>query len=545
MSKRMIGPFELGDKIGTGGMGVVYRAVYTKTGMSCAIKVLSPEVNDSPQVQARFEREIAILKKLQHPHIVRYYGGGKVGSQRFYAMELVTGGGLDSSLKKRGRLAWEEALELTMQVAKALEHAHTAGVIHRDLKPANLLMTADGQIKLTDFGIARDTTATALTAAGKTVGTYAYMAPEQIRGKPPVDRRTDLYALGCVLFEMLTGETPFDSDNAGELLVKHLQEEPPRVTSLNPQVPIFVEDMVFRLLEKEPEDRYFDALALQVALDEIREKMSRQASLVNESLAGTVTKTAGTNATRGDGSRAKKKKKKRDQSPIYERGWFLITALVLVVGGLGWQIQRAMYPSEETLFARAQAIMANEDPTHWVDAKNKYLPELLLRFPKGKYAAESQALLDKAEMYFAEQQARNRGSRAPRSEGERLFIEADRFEVFGDRISALEIYDSVIDLLSNRPEERVYVLLAERQRKKIMESGGEKQDRVNIIEEALARADEQANQGKVFDARMTWNNIVTLYATNQELQPLVQRARERLDETRLGKKSSDSESKDP
>jgi eukaryotic-like serine/threonine-protein kinase len=376
MSKRMIGPFELGDRLGAGGMGIVYRAVYTKTGVACAIKVLAPDVNDSPQVQLRFEREIAILKKLQHPHIVRYYGGGKFGTQRFYAMELVPGGSLEGVLKQRGRLPWEEALQLTRQIAEALEHAHAAGIIHRDLKPANLLIDPDGKVKLTDFGIARDTTATALTAAGKTVGTYAYMAPEQIRGKSPVDRRTDLYSLGCVLFEMLTGETPFDSDNAGELLVMHLQEEPSRVTSLVPDIPIWVEELVFRLLEKEPEERYYDALALQVAIDEVVMKISQQASIVGATMGGASTKTAAA----GENPLKKKRKKKRDKSPFFEKAWFLGSCLLLLIGGVVWALQP---PGEDALMAKAEALMASEDPAQWgPDAKNRYLPELLKRFPK-------------------------------------------------------------------------------------------------------------------------------------------------------------------
>lgn len=538
MSKRMIGPFELGDKLGTGGMGVVYRAVYTKTGIPCAIKVLTPDANDSPQIQLRFEREIAILKKLQHPHIVRYYGGGKVGSQRFYAMEIVQGGSLEGLLRKRGKLPWEEVLTLSRQIAEALEHAHTAGVIHRDLKPANLLVTPEGTVKLTDFGIARDTTATALTAAGKTVGTYAYMAPEQIRGKPPVDRRTDLYALGCVMFEMLAGEPPFDSDNAGELLVKHLQEDPPRVTSLNPDVPIWLEELIFRLLEKEPDDRIFDALALQVALDDVREKVSRQASLVGE--AGELsTKTAGVAGISGAAGGKKKKKKKREQTPIYERLWFLVGAFVLVVAFFGWQVQQAWYPSEAALFARAQALMSQSDQTQWVDAKNKYLPELLRRFPEGQYAAEAKTLLDTAEMYFAEQQARNLGLRAPKSEGQRLFLKAGEYVKLGDRVSALEIYESMIELLQNREEDRVYVMLAERERKSIIAAGGDRLDRLAIIEEALTRADKLADAGNVFDARTTWNSIVTLYADNQEFAPFVDRAREQLEATRRGRRAAE------
>jgi len=542
MSKRMIGPFELGDKIGTGGMGVVYRAIYTKTGMPCAIKVLAPDVNESPQVQQRFEREIAILKKLQHPHIVRYYGGGKVGTQRFYAMELVQGGSLEAVLKKRGRIPWEETLNITRQIAEALEHAHTAGVIHRDLKPANLLLTADGMVKLTDFGIARDTTATALTAAGKTVGTYAYMAPEQIRGKPPVDRRTDLYSLGCVLFEMLTGETPFESENAGELLVKHLQDDPPRVSSLTRDIPIWLEELVDRLLEKEPDERIYDALALQMAVDDVKAKVSRQASLVGATLAGEATKTAGVEGvTKLDATKKKKKKKKRDQVPFYENLWFLAVCLTLVIGVLGWQIQRALYPSERVLWSRAQALMAEKDPTRWVDAKNKYLPELLQRFPQGVHAAEAQQLLDKADIYFAEQQARNRGPRPAKSEGERLFLEAQKYLSGGieDRVSALEVYESMVELLADRPDERVYVLLARQKIAEITAAGGDKLDRVQIIEQALSRATAAADEGKVFEARTIWNSVVTLYADNQELQSFVEHAREQLEATRRGRRATE------
>uniref|UniRef100_A0A7C2K342 non-specific serine/threonine protein kinase n=1 Tax=Schlesneria paludicola TaxID=360056 RepID=A0A7C2K342_9PLAN len=530
MSKRMIGPFELGERLGAGGMGIVYRAVYTKTGVPCAIKVLSPEASDSPQVQQRFEREIAILKKLQHPHIVRYYGGGKVGSQRFYAMELVQGGSLESLLKERGRLPWEQSLAYTRQIAEALEHAHAAGIIHRDLKPANLLIDPEGKIKLTDFGIARDTTATALTAAGKTVGTYAYMAPEQIRGKPPVDRRTDLYSLGCVLFEMLTGETPFDSDNAGELLVMHLQEEPTRPTSLVHDIPIWVEDLVFRLLEKEPEERYYDALALQVAIDEVFAKVSQQASIVGATMGGASTKTAA--AGEANPLARKKRKKKKDKTPFYERAWFLGVCLLLLIGGVVWALQP---PGEDALMAKAEALMAQEDPTHWVDAKNEYLPELLRRFPDGRHAARAQELLDKAEMHFAVEQARNRGIRPPKSEGEKLFLEADKFERFGDRISALEIYDGMIRLLDKEPKERVYVLIAKREKAKIISEGGDKLDRQKILEDSLFRAEELRLKGNVFEARNTWNSIVALYRDNQELAPYVERAIQRLEETRPGK----------
>ena len=195
-------------------------------------------------------------------------------------MELVNGGSLDDKLRKQGKLSWEQTVDYATQIAKALEHAHNAGVIHRDLKPANLLLTGDGTLKLSDFGIARDTQQTALTQAGKTVGTMAYMAPEQITGKSPISRRTDLYALGCVIFQMLTGRTPFESETQPELLFKHIEEEPPHVREFNMDCPLWLDRLVQELLAKEPEERPFDALAVQVMLDDVRTKVMEQESVV-------------------------------------------------------------------------------------------------------------------------------------------------------------------------------------------------------------------------------------------------------------------------
>lgn len=534
MTKRTIGPFELGDKLGVGGMGVVYRATYTKTGIACAIKVLTPEANDSIQVQQRFEREIAILKKLQHPNIVRYYGGGKVGNQRFYAMEIVQGGSLEGYLKQKGKLPWQEALKFTRQIAEALEHAHTAGVIHRDLKPANLLLGPNNILKLTDFGIARDTTATALTAAGKTVGTYAYMAPEQIRGKPPVDRRTDLYSLGCVLYEMLTGQTPFDSENAGELLVQHLQDDPPRVTSIVRDCPIEVEEMVSRLMEKEPDERYFDALALQVAIDEVTEKISRQASLIGTVLGDQATMSVGAGGTTTvkDAAAKKKKKKKKDNAPFYEQVWFLATCLVLIAGVVAWSLMPA---SEAKLFASAEALMRTNDVYKMREAREKYLIPLLSRFPKGTHAVQAQEYLDVVDMQRIEDQARNRKGK-PKTEGEKFYMQAEKFQKYGDRVKALEIFQKMIVLLQDQPEEgdaekyrenQLWMRMAQKKVDEIKAEGGEMLDSEQVVRNKLREADEHFSNNKRIEAMKIWDSIVDLYADNDELSPYVEDAREK------------------
>lgn len=529
MTKRMIGPFEVGDRIGVGGMGIVYRATYTKNGAPVALKVLSPEVSDSEALQRRFEREISILKKLQHPNIVRYYGGGRFGAQRFYAMELIAGGSVEDYLKAKGKLPWEEALDFTMQIAKALEHAHEAGIVHRDLKPANLLLTKEHQIKLTDFGIARDTTATALTAAGKTVGTYAYMAPEQIRGKPPVDKKTDLYALGCVLFEMIAGETPFRSDNQGEMLMMHLQEDPPRITSLVPNCPIFVEDLIFHLLEKDPAERPYDALALQVEIEDVRSKISEQRSIAAETLAGTPSATAAGGKGADELKAAlgkKKKKKKRDTSPIYERTWFLATGLVLVLGFIIWHF---LPWSEDRLMAEAERLVKSEFAADHVRARDDYLKLMLTRYPQGRHAAQASSMIvdvDKRET-MAQMRARVKLGKPPANEAERQFLIAEKFLQFGDQVTAMRKFGAIVDLFKSKDDYRIYVMLSQDEIDKILAKSGP-ETLASFLNKRLKDADAARQAGRLSEAESIWTSIKTLYDDNAEATIHVAYARKRL-----------------
>jgi len=527
MSRQMIGPFQVEDRIGIGGMGIVYRAIYTKNGAPVALKILSPDVSDSESLQRRFEREISILKKLRHPNIVRYYGGGKFGSQRFYAMELIEGGSLEAYLKQKTRLPWEEALDITMQVARALQHAHEAGVIHRDLKPANLLKTTENVIKLTDFGIARDTTATAITAAGKTVGTYAYMAPEQIRGKPPVDKKTDMYAMGCVLFEMIAGETPFTSENQGEMLMQHLQEEPPRITSLVPDCPIFVEDLIFRLLEKEPEDRIFDAMALQSEIENVRTKITEQRSIATQTLAMGTTggKSKGADELKGIVGK-KKKKKKKENVPFYERVWFLGLCLLLLGGLVAWSF--APY-SEQQLMDLAKKSAASEFTGDWKEAKQKYLDPLLQRFPNGKFAEQAELMKDELDKKITNKEMHNarRSKDGLLNEAEKKMLEAERFNEFGDRFTAREKYIGITRYYRDDPKYRTYVLLAQDRINEIKTAEGE--GYVAYLNGRLKDADALMRRGKEGAARDIWDSIKTLYKGNKEVQSQVNYATKSLD----------------
>ncbi len=271
-SSRWIWPFELKERLGEGGMGVVYRGRYVVKDIDVAVKMLPDDVTN-PVVLARFEREVEVLKSLQHPNIVRSFGGVCEDKRRFYAMELMPGGSLEDQLQERGRLPWETVIEYARQMCAALAYLHQHGVVHRDLKPANFLLDEKGRLKLSDFGLASVIASRRITSAGKTAGTLLYMAPEQIRGGD-ITPQTDLYALGCVLYELLTGKPPFVGDTPAATMHMHCRAEIPRITPIALDCPVALEQLVTKLLAKEPADRPTDAKVVAREVSLVTSKVS-------------------------------------------------------------------------------------------------------------------------------------------------------------------------------------------------------------------------------------------------------------------------------
>ncbi len=535
--KRMIGPFLLDKKLGVGGMGIVYRATYMKNGADVALKVLPLTLSANKQLVARFEREMSILKKLKHPRIVQFYGGGSHDGQHYYAMEFIDGGTLDKVIKDKGRLPWQQVVEFGVQISEALEYAHDHGVVHRDLKPANLFLGKDGKLRLGDFGIARDSDATALTASGSTVGTNAYMAPEQITGKQPITAKTDLYALGCVLFEMLTGHQPFKAAAPMEMLLKHINEAPPKIRTEVLDCPVFLEQVVLQLLEKAPDKRPHDALMVQVVLEEVVERVAAQTSMMSHVTAGGG-QTALAMANISDPEElkkllGKKRKKKKKTGPIWERSWFLAVCLCVLVGFVTWTL---MPLSEEKLFARATPLMQSDDPVKWQEAYDRFLKPLLERFPEGQHAKEAGDLRDKLEMHRTERgiETRLRLGQDPKHEAELLYLQARGLERFGDNFTAKEQFRALIELLKDREEDRSYLNLAKRQLAGLEALGTDNIDRKQIVNNALTKAREQYLAGKKNAAKEIWRSIIKLYDGKEEFADEVAQARagrdDRLDE---------------
>ncbi len=271
------GRYRLVEPLGEGGMGTVWEARDEKLDRPVAVKLislLSGGGSHATEARARFLREARLTARLQHPHIVTLHDVGEAvvegQATPFLVMELLRGQGLDVLLR-RGDVTPRDTARWGSQVAGALAEAHGAGVMHRDVKPSNIMVTASGDVKVLDFGIARaaDPYATAdrLTQTGFIVGTPAYMAPEQARGRP--EPRSDLYALGCVIFELLTGRRPFEAPDTMGYLSAHLTDDPPAPGSLVPGVSADWDGLVLRLLEKDPDRRHASAVELEAVLRQL------------------------------------------------------------------------------------------------------------------------------------------------------------------------------------------------------------------------------------------------------------------------------------
>ena len=271
--------YQLGDLVGRGGMASVYRARDLRLQRDVAIKVLSAELASSVNLE-RFKREISIAAALQHPHIVPVFDAGRAGDNVYYVMPLIVGETLRERLKREPQMPLDDVISVTKDVAAALTYAHGHGIVHRDIKPENILFSG-GTAVVADFGIARALTnagATTLTDSSVVIGTAAYMSPEQAAGGEIVDSRTDIYALGCVVYEMIAGEPPFSGRTVRAILARQLTEPPPSIRTVRPTVSLAVQRAVEQALAKQPVDRFASATDFVDALARARTLPDAEAS---------------------------------------------------------------------------------------------------------------------------------------------------------------------------------------------------------------------------------------------------------------------------
>ncbi|HEU4390215.1 MAG TPA: serine/threonine-protein kinase, partial [Blastocatellia bacterium] len=255
MTANVVGNYKIVEPIGQGGMGAVYRGVDMMLEREVAIKVLRPELAGQPQIVERFRTEAVTLAKLNHPNIATLYAFFRQGDDFFMVMEFVRGETLDHAIRRAGAMRVDTAVPLFCHALDGIGYAHKLGIVHRDIKPANMMLTPDGSIKVMDFGIARVLGSARMTKQGNIIGTIEYMSPEQVRGQE-TDARSDIYSLGILLYEMVSGRVPFMSDSEFDLMKAQIDDPPPPPREFAPHIPEPVEQAIMRSLAKVPDARF-------------------------------------------------------------------------------------------------------------------------------------------------------------------------------------------------------------------------------------------------------------------------------------------------
>lgn len=528
MSGQRFGNWITDRELGQGGMGRVYLAhadlAQLPEGGVAAIKVLDPVLAREPGFLRRFEQEIAVLRQLDHPHIVRLYESGEEADQHYFVMEYVDGKNLEQEIQDEGRIDWSEVLEIGVQICRALKHAHDRGIIHRDLKPANLLKTSAGVVKLTDFGIARVFASTHLTTAGGVLGTAEYLSPEQAAGKTAT-KRSDLYSLGAVLYDLLTGRPPFVGDLA-EVLHKHRFAPFERPLRLVPSIPHDLDEVVCELLQKEPEKRPGDAHVLHQRLESIRRKMERKSGggPVDQALAPTklqfpITRGAGNETLReqeGPGTLMSRLMRRElgDQarrgpvSRFLNRPLVLLTLLLLCVGVMVWTFWPA---SAVQLYHRIETVMENQESADYARAI-ELMDQLDSKHPDHAYHSQLQQYRAQIAQFEARRDLDRTARRmGPVSDAQWFYQKGVHLQQEGRAEEARRVWSALVRAFGGVPSAQMWVRLAEDRLQEPAVDALPAPDRWAPAQDALAIARRLRDEGKMEEARSIWKSMEELY----------------------------------
>lgn len=533
MPRSRLGPLALETKLGDfPSQSLVWRAIHVEQQKAVAVKVFSVPFGGTPESRALLAREWEKLKRLNHPAIARCYGGGFEDNDAYLAYELIEGQTLASQLERRPRLAWDAVLDFAIPIAEALVVAHGKGICHGAIVPDKIIIAGLAPV-LVDFRVDR-VRSVYRNPRRPSALEVAMQPPEVVADPAAISPRGDLYSLGAVMFWALTGRPPISGETADEVAQNVATEQPPKAASIALDCPVWVSTLVEQALQKDSDARPHDARSFALALSEARQRSGGLTGVAEHASSGfsplQITKQEDKDEARKLLGRAVvdvSDEELPDGTPLHDKAWFLILALLVIVAGLAWLV----WPlNESQLRSRAEKLLAEETRSSLEQAKKGYLLPMLKRFPDGEHSAWAAEQVDAIEMIEAEHALAVKVKRnlPLRDEGERLYAEAQRFEQFGDKATALDKYKSMETLLGDNPKYKPFVNLARRQIGRIRSRPDAEGEAAQIVQRRLDDADKLAQLGNIIGARDIWYSVIELYGDNTDVGPLVRIAQQRL-----------------
>jgi hypothetical protein len=462
MTGAKIGNWVVGPELGRGPHGVAYPAT-DDAGRPAVLKVLTLDATRTPEFLQRFPAEMLFLQRMNHPNVAKFYASGVHAGSAYYASEWVEGTDLGTLLRQPGRTADEPGLNaaadlvrVAVQATRALKHAHHRSILHRDLKPANVLVTSDGTVKLTDFGVAKVLNLPPLGSDPDPWGSAGFTAPELLTGKP-FTKKSDLYALGCVLYAAATGRPPFAAGTAAEFLHKHCYTLPDRPSHVAPKLPPELDDIILGLMAKDPARRPPSAAAVLEQFDHLRGKLERKGvTVVWPPDPGDTAVTMPALRIAGEPD----EEVEPVPRPLLSRPAVVAPLFLLVAGILVYGLFFGGGPDPESLYAAAQPLLASDDPADWDRAWDEYLDPLGRRHPElyAKEIAEARARInDRRELTRSVEQG---AKFKPRSEAEAAYVRGLRLAQAGDFPGARRSWESVVAAFAGAEAEARWTKLA-------------------------------------------------------------------------------------
>ncbi len=549
MIPEKVGPYIIERKIGSGGMGTVYLGRHAETGKIVAVKILPASLAREDGFVLRFTREIEAMRKLKNPHVVEVYESGIDDETYYYAMEYVDGITLSKWIRENGRMHWKDVINYSVQICSALKAAHDAGIVHRDLKPSNLLITKDDQIKLLDFGVAQVFASTKLTKTGGIIGTAEYMSSEQAQGRRTT-KKSDIYSLGAVMYALLTGRPPYSGKTSMEVIQKHKfgQFDAPRL--FVPEIPHWLDEVVCKCLEKDPDKRFPDAYVLSRRLKEIVKKveLSRQektaASGTFDGTAETIVAGDDPNAVGGtlmrDLVRAEIEcaQSKPLVSQFLDNTFVLIAMLILLIlGGVWWFNSADITPEQK--YEKGVALY-QKGKLYWPQARDEYLLPLLREDPE-TWASKVDDMLMEIEVHELEKDFNLKNISSKRlqkmSDAHRFLHLARSYYNMGDPITAERILLNLSTILDGQEKYKalhiaIQKILSNLKAASHSSKKGE-QDNFSLAKSSLQQAEKYLKEKQKERAASILLSLITLYDGDSQTAKEVEKAKKILDQLKI------------